>query len=278
MNRAAPVGNGPATQWLDRPAGRIAYDVTGSGPLVVCVAGMGELRSAYRFTVPALVGAGLRVATFDLRGHGDSDATFEAYDDIAAGSDVVALIEHLAGPAIVIGTSMGAAAAAWAAAERPDLVRALVLVGAFVRDAPVSPVLAAAFRLATRGPWAPRLWAAYLPKLYPGRRPGDFDRHRAEVLASLRRPGHAKAFAATTRTTHAPVAARLGDIAAPALVVMGERDPDFADPVEEARWIGERLGGDVVLVPNAGHYPQVEYPEVVNPALLAFTEMVMRGA
>ena len=39
---------------LDRPEGRIAYDVAGSGPLVVCVPGMGELRSSYRATVPAL--------------------------------------------------------------------------------------------------------------------------------------------------------------------------------------------------------------------------------
>ncbi|HYM84544.1 MAG TPA: alpha/beta hydrolase, partial [Candidatus Dormibacteraeota bacterium] len=28
-----------------RPGGRIAYDVAGEGPLVVCVPGMGDLRS-----------------------------------------------------------------------------------------------------------------------------------------------------------------------------------------------------------------------------------------
>ena len=88
---------------------------------------MGELRSVYRFTVPALVAAGYRVATMDLRGHGDSDATFGRYDDVAAGGDVVALVEHLGGPAVVIGSSMGAGAAAWAAAERRDLVTGLVL-------------------------------------------------------------------------------------------------------------------------------------------------------
>ena len=36
---------------------------------------MGDLRSVYRFLAPELVGAGYRVATMDLRGHGDSDAT-----------------------------------------------------------------------------------------------------------------------------------------------------------------------------------------------------------
>ncbi|MCG6958125.1 MAG: alpha/beta hydrolase, partial [Gemmatimonadetes bacterium] len=85
------------TRYLSRPGGRIAYDVRGDGPLVACVPGMGELRSSYRFLTPALTAAGYRVATMDLRGHGDSDVTFDAYDDVAAGSDVLALIGELGG-------------------------------------------------------------------------------------------------------------------------------------------------------------------------------------
>jgi pimeloyl-ACP methyl ester carboxylesterase len=112
--------------------------VAGEGPLVVAVPGMGDLRSTYRFLVPALVEAGYRVATMDLRGHGDSDATFAEYDDVAAGTDLLALVHELGGgPAVLVGSSMGAGAAAWAAAEGPDLVRGLVLTGPFVRNAPV---------------------------------------------------------------------------------------------------------------------------------------------
>ena len=125
------------TLYLERPGGRIAYDVAGSGPLIVGVPGMGDLRSVYRFLVPALTDAGFRVASMDLRGHGDSDATFDAYDDVAAGTDLIALVEHLGGPAVLVGNSMGAGAAAWAAAEAPHLVAGLVLVGPFVRNAPV---------------------------------------------------------------------------------------------------------------------------------------------
>ncbi|WP_231735157.1 alpha/beta fold hydrolase [Microbacterium hominis] len=109
---------------LRRPEGRVAYRLTGEGPLVVCVPGMGEIAAAYRYTVPALRAAGFRVAVMDLRGHGDSDATFSAYDDAAAGSDVLALIAHLGAPAVVVGTSMAAGAAVWAAAESPEAVRA----------------------------------------------------------------------------------------------------------------------------------------------------------
>jgi pimeloyl-ACP methyl ester carboxylesterase len=197
-------------QWVERPEGRIAYDTVGTGPLVICVPGMGELRSVYRRTVPALAAAGYRAVTIDLRGHGDSDATFSSYDDVAAGGDILALIEHLGGPAVVVGNSMGAGAAAWAAAERPELVTGLVLVGAFVRNPPMNPLLALAFRAAMAGPWAPRVWASYLPKLYPGRRPDDFAEHTDAIVASMRRPGHARAFSRTTRTSHAPVEAPAG--------------------------------------------------------------------
>lgn len=48
---------------------------------------MGELPSSYRHTAGPLADAGYRVATMDLRGHGDSDAMFGSYDDVAAGAD-----------------------------------------------------------------------------------------------------------------------------------------------------------------------------------------------
>lgn len=263
-----------ATHYLDRPGGRIAYDVVGSGPLVLGVPGMGDVRSNYRYTVPALVAAGYRVATMDLRGHGDSDTTFDAYDDIAAGSDALALVAHLGGPAVLVGNSMGAGAAVWAAAEDPASVAGLVLVGPFVRNPPIGVFMTLLFRLAMLRPWGAAAWNAYIPKLYPGRPPADLDEHRARIRAGLRRPGGRSAFSATTHTSHAPVEARLGAVRAPTLVVMGDADPDFADPPAEAAYVAERLRGETLLVPGAGHYPHAEYPERVNPVLLDFLRRV----
>jgi pimeloyl-ACP methyl ester carboxylesterase len=265
-----------STQTLERPEGRIGYDVTGDGPLVVCLPGMGELRSVYRFTVPALVDAGFRVATMDLRGHGDSDAGFSAYDDVAAGTDALALIEQLGGPAVLVGNSMGAGAAVWAAAERPELIAGIALIGPFVRNPKINPLLAWTFRAMMSGPWATRMWLSYLPRLYPAHKPTDFAEHVATLRETLRRPGHAKAFVATTRTSHAPAAERLPKVAGtPALVIMGEKDPDFPDAPAEAAWITEQLGAECAIVPGAGHYPQAEFPEQVNPALEAFCRRVM---
>ena len=267
-----------ASQYLQRPEGRIAYDVRGEGPLVVCLPGMGELRSSYRYNVQPLVSAGFRVATVDLRGHGGSDTSFPRYDDVAAGTDALALIEELGQPAVVVGSSMSAGAAVWAAAERPDLVAGLALVGPFVRNAPVNPLMAFAFRVAMSGPWAPVVWSLYLPSLYPGRKPADFEEHRSAIRASMRRPHYARTFAATTRTSHAPAEARLGEVSAPAMVVMGDADPDFKDPGAEAAWIGAQLQTEPLLVHGAGHYPHTEQPETVNPALVGFCTKVLRGA
>jgi pimeloyl-ACP methyl ester carboxylesterase len=263
---------------LDRPGGQIAYRLTGDGPLVVCIPGMGELASSYRSTVPALVDAGFRVAVVDLRGHGASDAGFDRYDDVAAGEDLLALVDELGGPAVLVGTSMGAGAAAWAAAERPHAVSGLVLIGPFVRNTPMNPLLVAAFRIAMSGPWARPVWLRYLPSLYAGDRPEDFAEHLAEVDTSLRRPGYTAAFVRTTRTSHAPVEARLDEVTAPALVIMGTEDPDFPDPAAEARWLADRLRADVTLVDRAGHYPQSQRPDVVNPALIDFCRTAVAHA
>lgn len=271
MTPTMTMGAAAGPRYLERPGGRIAYDVTGEGPLVVCIPGMGDLRASFRALVPDLVAAGYRVATMDLRGHGDSDATFEACDDVAAGGDALALVRELGGgPATLIGSSMGAGAAAWAAAEAPEVVAGLVLSGPFVRNAPVGRGAALMFRLALLRPWGPAAWNAWYAKLFPGRRPPDLDDHRARIRASLRRPGRWAAFIAATHTSHAPVEARLGEVRARTLVVMGERDPDFRDAAAEAAFVAGRLRGRVVMVDGSGHYPHAEYPEVVTPAVLAF--------
>jgi pimeloyl-ACP methyl ester carboxylesterase len=262
------------TSYVSRPEGRIGYDVAGVGSLVVLVPGMGDLRAGYRFLAPALRAAGYRVACTDLRGHGDSDATFTSYGDEETAGDVLALIEELGGPAVVVGNSMGAGSVVLAAAQRPGLVCGLVLVGPFVRDGKTSAMRRLVLRMAMAPPWAAISWKSYLPKLYAGRRPADFGEYRDQVITSMRRPGYAKAFSRTTRTSHDPAQARLADVTAPALVVMGEQDPDFPDPRAEADWIARAMRAQVVMVPEAGHYPQSQRPDITTGAVLRFLESV----
>src|ERR1700678_637821 len=146
------------TTYLARPEGRIGYEVVGVGPPVILVPGMGDLRGAYRFLAPALRDAGYRVASTDLRGHGDSDTSFTSYGDVETAGDVVALIQELGGPAVVVGNSMGAGAAAFAAAERPELIIALILVGPFVRNGKTTAMQKLLLRIAMARPWAALSW------------------------------------------------------------------------------------------------------------------------
>ncbi|HET6624807.1 MAG TPA: alpha/beta hydrolase [Nocardioidaceae bacterium] len=266
------------TIYLQRPEGRIGYDVTGEhGPLVICLPAMGDLRQSYRLLVPRLVDRGYRVATMDLRGHGDSDATFTAYDDVALATDLLALVDELGGPALVVGNSMGAGAVVWAAAEEPARISGLALLGPFVRNPDGGRLGTLLFRLALLKPWGPAAFLSYYPKWLPGTKPEGYDEHLARVRENLRRPGHWKAFCRTTRTSHAPAEARLGEVTAPTVVVMGADDIDWKDPAAEAAWVAEQMDAEVVMVPGVGHYPQTQAPDVTASAVARLVDGAARA-
>lgn len=279
MTSSPASASGATTQYLLRPEGRIGYDVQGSGPLVVLVPGMGDLRSSYRHLTPLLVAAGYTVATTDLRGHGDSDTSFSSYGDIATAGDISALIVELGGSAVIVGNSLAAGAAVIVAAEHPEQVTGLVLVGAFVRNPPANAITRAMFRAMMAPLWVASVWKGYMPSLYAGQKPADFEEYRTAVIASLRRPAYGKAFSLTTKQTdHDPAEAALGAVSAPTIVIMGDRDPDFKDPAAEAQWIGETLKAEVVMVTEAGHYPQSQQTEITATAVLGFLESVTNRA
>ena len=273
MTSSPTPSSGANTQFLSRPEGRIAYDVQGSGPLVVLVPGMGDLRSSYRFLAPLLVAAGYTVASTDLRGHGDSDTSFSTYGDVATAGDVSALIVELGGRAVIVGNSLAAGSAVIVAAEHPEQVAGLVLVGAFVRNPPANALTRAMFRAMMAPLWIAPVWKGYMPTLYAGKKPADFEEYRTAVITNLRRPAYGKAFSLTTQQVdHAPAEAALPGVTAPVLVIMGDRDADFKNPEAEARWIGETLNGEVVMIAEAGHYPQSQQPQVTAAAVLRFLE------
>jgi pimeloyl-ACP methyl ester carboxylesterase len=55
---------------------------------------------------------------------------------------------------------------------------------------------------------------------------------------------------------------------------MGEKDPDFASPSAEAAWIAKALHAEVVMVPDAGHYPQSQQPELTARAVIRLAKTV----
>ncbi|HEX2315050.1 MAG TPA: alpha/beta hydrolase [Thermomonospora sp.] len=255
------------TQYLDLPGGRIAYDVTGDGPLVVLLPGMGDVRAVYRRLAPELTAAGYRVATADLRGHGESSAEWDAYDNAASGRDLAALIRHLGGPAAVVGHSFSGGTAVWLAAEEPELVDGLVLLEAFTRPVSMNPLMRALARVVLSNT---ALWAMYYKSLHKGPKPADFADHLKAVKAGTR--GRMRAVAAIGLDDKKSLAGRLARVTAPALIVMGGKSPDFKDPRAEAATIAAELGGQsrTLVIEGAGHYPHAEFPAETTAAVLEF--------
>ena len=268
---------------LERPEGRIAYDLYGGegnndGALVVCVPGMFDHRASFRLVGRALAAAGYRVAVMDLRGHGDSDTTFTAHDSRAASTDAIALAEELGGERVVmVGNSMGAAAATIAAIDRPDLVAGIALLGPFLRQPALDPATRAMMRILLTRPWAPRALTFWYDRLHVGRTPQDHADQKERVLRMLRPKERFRAITATINARNETIDTTEG-MTADAVVIMGERDPDWKDPRAEARWVSSVVGGRSVMVPDYGHYAQSQRPDVVAPVLVELIEKVTADA
>lgn len=262
------------TEYLEVPGGRIAYDVTGEGPLVVLGPGMSDLRSVYRHVAPGLVDAGYRIATFDVRGQGESSVPFDGYTNSDAGPDIAALIRHLdAGPAVVVGHSFSGGSAVWLASEEPELVRGVVLLDAFTKPVTISPVINLLAKLVLS---SPALWAPYYKSLHKGPKPADFAEYVAAMKKKLGEKGRLRATRTIGLGTKDDLAGRLERVTAPVLAIYGAKSPDFPNPAEEANAVAGAVAGksEVVMIEGAGHYPHVEFPAETTDAVLAFLRQV----
>ena len=275
------------TEFLDVEGGRIAYDVTGSGPLVVLSHGIGDRRQAYRFLAPRLAQAGDRVVSADLRGHGESSMGWKSVTGTDAISrtdvagDLLALIRHLGGPAVIVGHSISGGAATIAAAEQPDLVSGIVEINPFTKTQKLSLGGLVRIRRYRRGIsrllgtqllHSLRIWMRYLDVAYPTK-PADYAEYMAALAAKLREPGRMAEFMKTGKSTPADAGAQLPNITVPALVIMGTLDPDFADPRAEGDAIVAAMPsglGAVAMVEGAGHYPHAQSPDQVAALVIGF--------
>jgi pimeloyl-ACP methyl ester carboxylesterase len=266
--------------FLQRPEGRLSYTLTGDGPLVVAVPGMGDLRGTWRELVAPLAGAGFRVAVLDLRGHGDADTTFTTHGDLATASDILALIDELGGPALVLGNSMAGSAAVIAAAQRPDAVAGLALVSPFLRGGPGGAAMRLMFRTLFARPWGAAMWAMYYrSSLSKGAHASWFPEHVAAIRSSMREPARLRALLDLTLSLdHDLVTPFVPQVTAPTLIFVGAGDPDYKNPAAELANMGEQLHAETVLVENAAHYAQHQRADVVVPRVLTFAASLREGS
>jgi pimeloyl-ACP methyl ester carboxylesterase len=275
------TGGGADVLYVEVPGGRIAYEVTGQGPLVVLSHGMGDVRQSYRFLTPLLVTARCRVAAADMRGHGDSTMGWESISRSDVAGDLLALIRNLGGPAVIIGQSFSGGAATIAAAQAPELVTAIVEIAPFTRVPKTDLGGVLRVRRYRRGGLliggvsafhSLRMWLRYLDLAYPTK-PTDWADYKAALRAKLKEPGRMSEFLKTMKSTPADAEAQLPNVQCPALIVMGTADPDFPDSAAEGEAIVAALRpglGTLSIFEGAGHYIQAERPDELAAVVLSF--------
>jgi pimeloyl-ACP methyl ester carboxylesterase len=245
---------------LARPAGNIAYQVTGSGqPTLLLTHGYGATSAMFRPNLPA-ISAGNQVVTWDLRGHGGSDYPDDpaAYAPAEALADMTALLAELGlDRAILGGHSLGGYLSLSFAVHFPERVAGLVLIDTgpgyrndAARDEWNRRANVTADRLTDRGLASMGSSA----ELHAGE-------HRDESGLIL-----AARHTLTQRDAH--VIDGLPRIEAPALVMVGADDKPF---LGAADYMAAKLPhARKVVIPDAEHAPNVSQPELFDAELRSF--------
>ena len=249
----------------------IYYESTGHGdPLVLCHGAAGNHLVWYQQV--AALAASYRVITWDQRGFGLSTNKTGVGGPEAAVRDLEAVLTHLeVRRAHLVGQSMGGWAALGLVLAHPDRVLSLILADSVAGiETPEIEAAEDAYLKAARA--APR------PETLPlGRHPAlkdDFwhrDPARAflyQDLSLLRQP-EATGGQAQRNTTYARDSLRR--IKTPVLFVVGSQDEIFP-PALIRRAAALVPGATVVEIPDAGHSPYFETPDVWNAAVLSFLQ------
>jgi 3-oxoadipate enol-lactonase len=235
------------------------------GPAVVFANSLGTDLRLWDALLPHLPQE-FRYVRFDLRGHGLTECPQEPYSMADLAGDAAGLIEALdLGPVVFVGLSIGGMIGQKLAADRPDLVRALVLSNtaakmgetemwqtriAAIRDGGLAsmegPILDRWFGPVFRNAPAAALWGAMLT--------------RTPVEGYL---GCCAAIAATDLTVSTKA------LKLPTLTIAGS--DDGASPPDLVQATADLIDGATsYVIDGVGHLPCVENPQAYAAILTPF--------
>ena len=253
---------------------KLHYEVSGKGPAVVLCHGYSASHQVWMHQLPVLA-CNHQVITIDQRGHGSSEAPSSpaAYSIPIFADDISHLLKHLGiGECSFVGHSMGGFVALQLALDHPQLINSLVLVGTYSGPIYISGYadlrkqleniaqrdgMEAAFEYNARhNPMAIKRFEKF-PELR------EIVKRRM-LETSL--DGYI--YSGRAMSQRPILTERLGEISAPALVVVGEEDTAFRQPSEILA--GSIPNARLSVVATATHTPQEETPEAFNELITGF--------
>jgi pimeloyl-ACP methyl ester carboxylesterase len=277
--RGAAPSAGPAAPDLSLVDVPLAVEhVPGGSPRLLLIHPVGLDRGVWKGLLPYL-GGRYELLLVDLPGHGESGKPPNGTYSLRAFAERCLRLLDEAGweDAVWVGNSLGGGVSLAAAIRAPERVRGLALLDSvgFRRDLPLlghlaqTPVAAAICR------WANPLTVGLSLRLV--RRagsPASPDQVR-RAASYLQCPSGRSAFLATVRALHGPeldtLSPHYGSIRCPSLILQGRWDP-LIRPGHAARLANALSNATLVSLPDCGHFPADERPEVVGPLLRQFLD------
>ncbi len=244
------------------------YVESGSGEPLLFLHGLGSSTLDWELAM-AYFAPHYRTIAVDFRGSGESrdlrrpSGPFRIPQYTA---DTIAILEALGtGPVHVVGLSLGGVVAFGLALEAPHLVKTMTIVN----SSPGMKVSGAKAQLTillrriitwTSGPAG--MAKVLAPKLFPGPQHDARRRLFIERMGRNRRGAyHGSSMAALCWSARE----RLGEIAAPTLVMSAEHDYEFLG--NKQAWVRLMRNAEYLEVPGLHHAMPMEAPEVFHPLL-----------
>ena len=217
----------------------------------------------------------LRILRYDLRGHGLSDAPDGPYAIEDHMDDAVALIEASSiGDAVIVGLSVGGLVAQALAARRPDLARALILCDTAHRigSAEMWQARIEAIRKGGIASIADAILERWFSRSFREGCPVELAGYR-NMLVQAPVEGYIGT-CATLRDTDLTETTR--NLWQPTLCLVGAEDG--ATPPELVRSMSNLIPGAAFeIVPEAGHLPCIERPDLIAARINAFAKESVRA-